>query len=287
MQSVNSNHFSGPNRRASILASPVAVAGLVVLIANDHFFKSHYPSALTGKLSDLVGLFIFPLFLSVFVPGKKAIVYVVTGIAFLVWKLPIADAPISVLNSILPFTIGRTIDYSDYWALLALPVSYFYIPKRSMWDSRLANLTVVVISCFAFCATAGTHGHIKFYYYSTSKYQLQRYIDSTFVRYPEIQIPKNDSTYSRTTDPYFNCNLVDEYGAEIYSVRYFQDDGYWRSHPDSSAIFIVAVGKYGHPMHINDQLSDDEKARVIKKFERCFVARLDDYIAPSPTDDDE
>jgi len=50
-------------RRDSGLLHPVAVIALVVLVANDHVWKYSHPGWLTGKLSDVAGLIVFPLVL--------------------------------------------------------------------------------------------------------------------------------------------------------------------------------------------------------------------------------
>lgn len=42
-------------------AAPVFLVGLVVLVVNDHVLKRRVPGAMTGKLSDLAGLTIFPM----------------------------------------------------------------------------------------------------------------------------------------------------------------------------------------------------------------------------------
>lgn len=43
---------------------PVPLAAVVLLGVNDHYLKYQYPGFITGKLSDFLGLFYFPLFLS-------------------------------------------------------------------------------------------------------------------------------------------------------------------------------------------------------------------------------
>jgi hypothetical protein len=40
---------------------PVALAALTVLVLNDHVWKARYPGWVTGKLSDVAGLIVFPL----------------------------------------------------------------------------------------------------------------------------------------------------------------------------------------------------------------------------------
>jgi hypothetical protein len=43
------------------LLGRIPLAALVVMIANDHLFKSLWPGFITGKLSDLCGLIVVPL----------------------------------------------------------------------------------------------------------------------------------------------------------------------------------------------------------------------------------
>jgi hypothetical protein len=75
---------------------PVPIGALALLIANDHLWKGHGPALVTGKLSDLAGLVLFPLLLQALVevggaaigrgarpsPDLLAGLIVVTGCAF-------------------------------------------------------------------------------------------------------------------------------------------------------------------------------------------------------------
>jgi len=49
------------HRPADGLLHPVAIGALIVLIVNDQLLKALWPSALTGKLSDVAGLIVAPL----------------------------------------------------------------------------------------------------------------------------------------------------------------------------------------------------------------------------------
>jgi hypothetical protein len=42
---------------------PLVVAALVVLLLNDHVLKGRWPGVVTGKLSDVAGLVLFPILL--------------------------------------------------------------------------------------------------------------------------------------------------------------------------------------------------------------------------------
>jgi hypothetical protein len=45
------------------LVAPLPVLAILVVALNDHLFKRWWPGAVTGKLSDLAGLFLVPILL--------------------------------------------------------------------------------------------------------------------------------------------------------------------------------------------------------------------------------
>lgn len=51
-------------RRASEFLSPVPLAAVALLAANDHVFKGAFHNAITGKVSDFAGCFFLPLYVS-------------------------------------------------------------------------------------------------------------------------------------------------------------------------------------------------------------------------------
>lgn len=52
-----------PGVPGELLLHPLALASLVVLLVNDHWAKERFASDATGKLSDVAGIFLFPLLL--------------------------------------------------------------------------------------------------------------------------------------------------------------------------------------------------------------------------------
>lgn len=46
------------------LTSPLPLAAVALLALNDHVLKARWPGLVTGKLSDLAGCFVLPLFVS-------------------------------------------------------------------------------------------------------------------------------------------------------------------------------------------------------------------------------
>ncbi len=142
-------------RHLNKLVSPGFLVGLTALLLNDFILKQQFHNGLTGKLSDFAGLFIFPLFWAAFFPRRRFFIYVMTAAAFVVWKSTYSQPLIESWNS-LPFVfIGRTVDYSDFLALVALPFSFAYgrIPS-GIPSPRSAIYLIAVISMFAFIATS-------------------------------------------------------------------------------------------------------------------------------------
>ncbi|MDB5035444.1 MAG: hypothetical protein JWQ98_2685 [Chlorobi bacterium] len=273
--------------RSSIVTLPF-IGAIAILILNDFYLKSAYPGLITGKLSDIAGLFAFPLFVTSFLPGKKNVVYAVTAIGFIAWKLPLFCVIINVVNSLLPFQIGRTVDYSDYLALIMLPVSFLYeltFRPRLQTRNRFLHSFIVVFAGLAFCATAGTHGHIKYYRFDISKHQLQGYVDSILVGNQCNSLIDTSSFYGAARDPYFQYLSIIDGDSVVYVMRYYEDKYYWDTHPGESEFFIAYAGAYHQRLKTDDDLSAHERRVMIAKFERDFVSKLNKYVVPSSAED--
>lgn len=83
----------------------------------------------------------------------------VAGILFVIWKTPLVSPLIDILNQTLPFMIQRIIDYTDYWALIVLPLTHNFINKASKtsfyntYIFKISEIGLTVITLFAICAT--------------------------------------------------------------------------------------------------------------------------------------
>ncbi len=139
--------------KPSLLSQPVFIIALSALLLNDWVLKPIYHNALTGKLSDFAGLFAFAFFWSALFPKKYKLVHLLSVVLFYWWKSSYAQGFIDTLNH-LQIPIQRVVDYSDYWALLSIPASYFTLQKVQ-WTPRpvLFNSALMLISLFSFIAT--------------------------------------------------------------------------------------------------------------------------------------
>ena len=141
--------------RQKQLFNPLFLVAVVLLMLNDFYFKYQFHNYFTGKLSDVVGLFAFPYFFSTFFPKRAKLIYVFTAVYFTFWKSGLSQPLIDAAHSI-GLGIGRTIDYTDCFALFILPLSYRYwqLPdKFSLHLNACFKPVVIGICCFAFVAT--------------------------------------------------------------------------------------------------------------------------------------
>lgn len=144
------------NSRTDILISPLFVLGLATLILNDFVLKYEYANALTGKLSDFAGLFVFPIFFSALFPKYTRVIYGLTILIFGYWNSSISQGLINFLNSS-RIDIGRTVDPKDFFAFSILPFSFIYFKNQI---TRARNITITpietvigAIAIFSFVAT--------------------------------------------------------------------------------------------------------------------------------------
>ena len=135
----------------SICTLPFVVS-LGLLLLNDFYFKSAYHNWLTGKLSDVCGLYVFASFWAAIFPNKKRVVYLTTALLFSIWKSPYSQGFIDFFSDNL-YTIYRTVDFSDLFALFILPLAFFYVPGRSV-KLTMHPAPFALLSVVSFCATS-------------------------------------------------------------------------------------------------------------------------------------
>lgn len=161
------------------LGNPIFIISLLILVLNDWYLKQTFSNSLTGKLSDFAGLFAFPFFLSALFPQKVRRVYVFTMLFFLIWKSPLVQPIIDILNGV-GIPTHRTIDYTDYLALAILPFSFFIFNKSALYALKPIFINgIIIFSSLAFMATSmppGENGNFtnlnKNYTFNFSKREL-------------------------------------------------------------------------------------------------------------------
>ncbi len=144
------------SRDGSRLARPPVVLALGMLIANDHLFKQLFPGWLTGKLSDVAGLFVLGALLAWLFPRGIPAALTVAAIGFAFWKSELSAPLIAAWNQIGVLPVARVVDFTD---LLALPFLFLGarpdVPMvRLRSRSRRGDLAVALVSLLAFTATS-------------------------------------------------------------------------------------------------------------------------------------
>ena len=117
------------------LTSPLPLAGLAVLLVNDHLLKQAMPGALTGKLSDLGGLACFPFLLAAALglvvrrPRLAArLAFGATAVTFAIVK--VAEDAAAEASAALSAVFGPSLIRADATDLVALAVLY---PAWLLW----------------------------------------------------------------------------------------------------------------------------------------------------------
>lgn len=166
----------GPGRtHFDLLASPGFLLGLSLLLLNDFVFKRYLQGAVSGKLSDFAGLFVFPLFWVAFFPRLRRAIYGLTAALFVFWKSSYSQPLIELWNSSAFFSVSRTVDYGDLMALFILPWSFHYSVRHSTPPRRRLWLYAIgIISIFAFAATSSrtVRPYDNQYSFQVSKHEL-------------------------------------------------------------------------------------------------------------------
>ena len=142
-------------RQMDLLATPLFVVSICLLALNDFVLKAYFHNWLTGKLSDIAGLIAFTIFACAIWPTRRWFVAVGICIGFVLWKSPYSQPAINLINDVLPFNVGRTIDYSDCVALPGAWLVCLFIFRLRPWpiQSWLVG-AIAVLSLFLFTATS-------------------------------------------------------------------------------------------------------------------------------------
>ena len=122
----------GASSRATataLLTGPAVVLALVLLVANDGILKPAFGNWVTGKLSDVAGLFAWALCWCALAPRRRAAVFCLTTVAWLVWKSPLADVPLAAWNALGAWPLARVVDYTDWLALVALVPAWHVVAR--------------------------------------------------------------------------------------------------------------------------------------------------------------
>ena len=156
--------MSGRSTETSLrcLAHPATLSSIAILLLNDHVLKRAMPSLLTGKLSDLAGVFFFPFLLAALLshalerwarprPATVGLVAMgVTGAWFALLKVsPVANAwTCSLLSALWGGQVVLLLDPTDLVALVML------WPAWRLWQRESARVERTMPPRLAWAALA-------------------------------------------------------------------------------------------------------------------------------------
>lgn len=151
--------------KKQFILNPTFILSLLILLLNDFILKVQFGNFFTGKLSDLGGIIVFTLFLSVFFSKRKIWLYsfVVLFLAF--WKSPLSSSTIEFINQFSSLNYVRVVDYTDLYCLFILIPLYFIQFKEQTFtfSKKLIYNTLFLTGIFAMVAT--TRGNMRDYGY--------------------------------------------------------------------------------------------------------------------------
>ena len=134
-----------------LITNFVFLFGIIILFLNDQFFKFKFSNFLTGKISDICGIIIFPLLLTYIFPKLKEYSIILASLIFIFWKSEYSQSLIDFYNNISPIETSRVIDYSDLLALFSLPIPYYLIKnpdKLKLCSFNKLNQKLILIPTF-------------------------------------------------------------------------------------------------------------------------------------------
>ena len=213
-------------KKKDLILNPIFLIGLLLLMINDFYLKSAFSNYLTGKISDFTGLLIFPMFIAALVPRVKKSISIIIGLSFIIWKSPVLNPLIDLINTTIPFKINRVIDYSDFIALGVLPFSHFLINNDK--DSFKINfnkfeyvtrLIIGIVSIFAFCSTSMIRSEMP---------KGTVYIGESY----NIRMSKDSITYCLNRLGY-KCDFIEISTQNYWDKGYYQINNIIQTYNDS------------------------------------------------------
>jgi len=210
-------------RRA--LLHPVWLGAVATLAINDHLLKGSglVPAWLTGKLSDIVGLFAAPLLLAVLlrVSSRRGWALAHIAIAFVFSAIQVSPAAADAWSGFMGlfgFPWAITSDVTDLLTLPALAVSYVFVPR--MAGQRVARHVtgeVAVASAGMLCCVATSRIQEPFY----GSFETDTYIHNA----NDFDIVLRVRPLKESVE--FDCDLVEEDPARYLRDAVFGDAQSW------------------------------------------------------------
>jgi hypothetical protein len=175
-------------RNKYYLLNFVFIFCVLTLFLNDHYLKFKFANWMTGKLSDVVGIIILPLLFAFLLPKLKQYSVLITAILFIFWKCHLSQPFIDLYNEYTFIQTSRTVDVTDLFVLLLLPIPYFIIMRIDSLDFiKINNINPLLVLLPTFFILMATSPPPRFYY-TKSDGNLNCYNCNITVKYNQSEI---------------------------------------------------------------------------------------------------
>ena len=160
----------------------------MTLLLNDHYLKYAFSNWLTGKLSDIVGIIMLPLLLAFIFPKLKQHSAWISALLFALWKSHFSQTPIDLYNQIAFIQTSRTVDFTDLYVMLLLPIPQFIIYRIDSLNfikiQKINTLFIFLPTVMSLMATSPPPSH----YYTRTEGNLACYKCNIIVNYNQDEI---------------------------------------------------------------------------------------------------
>ena len=151
----------------SIYTTWPLLLSVLILILNDHVLKYAYSGIVTGKISDFAGIFLIVLVSRELFPKKIKTISLVVMILFSYWKSPLSQNLIDFINSYSPLEFIRTVDYSDLFAFVIIPLAHLVYEKREKYlvevnVKELLKVPAIILTVLGITGTSVLLPHHKY-----------------------------------------------------------------------------------------------------------------------------
>jgi hypothetical protein len=218
-------------RNSALIFNWIFIIGLLILAVNDQYLKWTFGNWFTGKISDFAGLLIFPMFLQFLFPRIARVSVILTAVLFVFWKLPVSGSFIDSYNKVAIIPITRTVDYSDFIALLILPFAWYFMGRIDNY--RIGRISPAFATCLIALPAAvvfmATSPPISFYMqpgadiHIGKSYRLKVSEDEALARFKAMGFTVTADTSQRESaraDYYLMKNVVLNGGKD--TIEYIQ-----------------------------------------------------------------
>lgn len=263
-------------RPIDALRHPLWWIALATLLLNDFWWKqaSWMPNVISGKLSDVSGLLVFPLFLALLLGLSSRrtwlAVHVLTGLGFAAIKtLPIASYALVSTFASLGINWQIWHDRTDLLALPFLALSFYVFPRlkplfNPVKRQHALRFLAIAIAGFASIATGSVPPPRTLTSHDGNLMKSDLNLINASNKTVNIQIER--------LNPHIQVDCQQPITAELFNADQFKSQGNWTQMPgDASSLIPTSIRK-----------KNEHNCRVVKltvdRAESVIVAWDDDKL---------